>query len=531
MPTTRAPLGVLSRKNALVSTRTPEQPEPPASGSQPDAPLPEAATPRSGARPTWSALRRLLLRLHFYAGILIAPFVVIAAVTGLMYVYTPQLEQALYAEQLRVEPSDGAVSLERQAAAAARAHPDAELSAVRPAEAPDESTRVLMSADGLPDGYLLAVFVDPHDGTVLGDLTSYGSSSSLPVRSWLAELHRSLHLGDAGRLYSELAASWLWVVALGGVVLWTARRRSERRLRRTLLPDASATGRARTMSWHGSVGVWALAGLALITATGLTWSQYAGANVTQIREAFDWQTPSLSAADHTEHAAHEDHTGHEGDEGHGGHTGHEGHGGHGVSATDLDGALAAARSAGLDGPVEVGVPVAEGAPYTVKETARSWPVQQDQVAVDAVDGTVVEELRFDDFPLMAKLSNWGIGFHMGLLFGLPNQLLLTALALSVPAMVFWGYRMWWQRRPTRNGSFALGRPVPRGAGRALPWWCVALIAACAVGVGVLVPVLGVSLLCFLAVDAAVGLLQRRRDRPHASAAPPSTPPSGSELGR
>ncbi len=471
--------------------------------------MPEAATPQSGARPTWSALRRLLLRLHFYAGILIAPFVVIAALTGLVYVYTPQLEQVLYAEQLRVEPADGTVPLERQAAAAAGAHPDAELSAVRPAEAPDQSTRVLMNADGLPDGYRLAVFVDPHDGTVLGDLTSYGSSGSLPVRSWLAELHRGLHLGDAGRLYSELAASWLWVVALGGVVLWTTRRRRERRARRLLLPDSSATGRARTLSWHGSVGVWALAGLALVTATGLTWSQYAGGNISQIREALDWQTPSLSAADGAEHAAHGDHADH---------ADHSGHEGSGVPSTDLDGALAAARSAGLDGPVEIGVPVAQGAPYTVAETVRSWPVQQDRVAVDAVDGAVVEELRFDDFPLMAKLSNWGIGFHMGLLFGLPNQLFLTALALSVLALVFWGYRMWWQRRPTRGGSFAVGRPVPRGTGRALPWWCAALLVACAVGVGVLVPVLGVSLLCFLAVDAVVGLLRRRRGRPHAPAA-------------
>jgi uncharacterized iron-regulated membrane protein len=492
-----------------VSTRTPEHPEPPTTGAPPDAPLPESATPEPGARPAWAALRALLLRLHFYAGVLVAPFVVVAALTGLIYIYTPQMEQALYAEQLRVEPADTTVSLERQAAAAAEAHPDAALSAVRPAEAPDESTRVLMSADGLPDGYLLAVFVDPHDATVLGDLTSYGSSSSLPVRSWLAELHRGLHLGDPGRLYSELAASWLWVVALGGLALWVTRRRRERRLRRTLLPDTSATGRSRTLSWHGAVGLWAVAGLLLITATGLTWSQYAGANVTQIREALDWQTPAMSVAAGGDHGGHEGHSGHD-------------HGGHGASATDLDGVLAAARSAGLDGPVEIRVPAEEAAPYTVAQTDRSWPVRQDQVAVDSVDGTVVEELRFDDFPLMAKLSNWGIGFHMGLLFGFPNQLLLTALALSVVAMVFWGYRMWWQRRPTRGGAFAMGRPVPRGAWRGLPWWVVVAIVVCAAGVGVLFPVMGVSLLCFLAVDAAVALLRRRTGRARASAVPPPT---------
>ncbi len=30
----------------------------------------------------------------------------------------------------------------------------------------------------------------------------------------------ALLLGDSGRLYSELAASWMWVAALGGIALW-----------------------------------------------------------------------------------------------------------------------------------------------------------------------------------------------------------------------------------------------------------------------------------------------------------------------
>lgn len=37
---------------------------------------------------------------------------------------------------------------------------------------------------------------------------------------------------------------------------------------------------------------------------------------------------------------------------------------------------------------------------------------------------------------------------MGLLFGLPNQLVLLAVAGGLAAMVIWGYVMWWKRRPT-----------------------------------------------------------------------------------
>ena len=39
---------------------------------------------------------------------------------------------------------------------------------------------------------------------------------------------------------------------------------------------------------------------------------------------------------------------------------------------------------------------------------------------------MVDEVRFADYPLMAKLTRWGIDAHMGVLFGVANQLLLVA---------------------------------------------------------------------------------------------------------
>ncbi|MFX5793830.1 PepSY-associated TM helix domain-containing protein, partial [Acinetobacter baumannii] len=59
-------------------------------------------------------------------------------------------------------------------------------------------------------------------------LIVYGTSGVLPLRTTLDYLHRNLMLGDVGRNYSELAASWLWLGALGGVWLWwrTRQRRA-----------------------------------------------------------------------------------------------------------------------------------------------------------------------------------------------------------------------------------------------------------------------------------------------------------------
>ncbi|RNL82172.1 PepSY-associated TM helix domain-containing protein [Halostreptopolyspora alba] len=474
----------------------------------PDSVPNDAATPaggprRGGAPPdgwrsTWSLLRLALLRTHFYAGVLVAPFILVAAVSGLLYVFSPQIEQAVYTDELRVPVGDERLPLADQVAAAAEATPEGTLDAVRPGTDPDESTRVLFEYPEPRESHRLGVFVDPYTGEVLGELDNYGSSGALPVRAWLSELHRHLHLGDPGRVYSELAASWLWVVAGGGVVLWVSNRRGRGRPWGVLVPDNRARGRARTMSWHGSVGVWAAAGILLLSATGLTWSTYAGGNISQIREAMSWQTPALSAAEQrTEHSGQES-GGREG-------TGHD-------TGVGPDRALESAREAGMTGPVEIRLPASANEPYIVEQTAREWPAHQGSVAVDQRDGRVTEQLRFTDFPFMAKLTTWGIAAHMGLLFGLPNQLFLAALALSVMGVVIWGYRMWFQRRPTRSGGFAPGRPFPRGAWRALPLWTRVLIVAAAVGVGVFLPVLGVSLLLFLVIDGAVALWQRRRGR-------------------
>jgi hypothetical protein len=52
------------------------------------APLSSATAAAGGNRGARLAgLRPLLLRLHFYAGVLVGPFILTAAITGLLYAY------------------------------------------------------------------------------------------------------------------------------------------------------------------------------------------------------------------------------------------------------------------------------------------------------------------------------------------------------------------------------------------------------------------------------------------------------------
>ncbi|NUP36830.1 MAG: PepSY domain-containing protein [Streptomyces sp.] len=451
-----------------------------------EAPQPAPAAPAPSPS-RLAPLRPLVLRLHFYAGVFVAPFLFIAAVTGFLYAGAFQAEKLVYAHELTVaRVGDTKLPISEQVTAARKAHPEGTVSAVRPSPEADATTRVMLSGvKGVDPDHALAVFVDPYSGKVRGALEQYGSTGALPLRTWIDEFHRDLQLGDTGRLYSEFAASWLWVIAGGGLVLWFSRRRALRKVRGT-------SGRRRTLGLHGTVGVWAAAGFIFLSVTGLTWSTYAGANIDTLRTSLGQATPSVSATAGGEHAGH-------------GASATTASGEHGVG---LDKVLAAARAEGLTDPVEIVPPADANSAYVVRQVQRSWPEKQDSVAVDPTTGKVTDELRFADYPLLAKLTRWGIDLHTGILFGLVNQIALMLLALALILLIVWGYRMWWQRG--RGSTF--GRPIPRGAWQQVPPQILVPAVAVIAVLGYFVPLLGIPLAAFVVVDVLLGEIAHRRGR-------------------
>lgn len=405
-----------------------------------------------------------------------------ACLTGLVYVFSPQINDLVYRDQLLVGPHGGPERpLDDQIAAALAAHPEGTLSSVLHPGDPDRTTGIVLAVPGLPEDVARTVYVDPYTAQVRGSLDTWYDTP--PLQTTLDALHRNLLLGEPGRIYSELAASWLWVLTLGGLALWIGKRRRDRRIADVLLPPAGGRpGRRRMLGWHGAVGVWLTVALLFISATGLTWSHYAGARFAYVVEALKNTTPELSA---------------------------EAVPGRDAPQITVQSALDTAHGAGLTGLLNLTPPAEPGAAFTVAENSARWPIQRDAVALDPYTGQVTETVLWRDWPVLAKLTRIGILAHMGSLFGLVGQLALAAMAVGLLCLLFWGYRMWWQRLPTREG-LRLAPPTRRGALRDLPQPGVFGIVLLTVAVGWLLPVLGVSLLLFLAADAVAAAAARRR---------------------
>jgi len=451
---------------------------------------------------TRSALIALLRRLHFYIGLFIAPFIFIAALTGTLYVMTPQLENRLYHSQLFTTATGPDQPLSSQVAKAVSVMgTDARIAAVRPAPHEGETTRVMFASADLGPSETRAVFIDPKTLDVTGVITVYGTSGVLPLRTWLDYLHRNLLLGDIGRNYSELAASWLWIAALGGALLWATQRAPRRK------PLRGAPTRAQRLAghrhWHTTLGITLLLGLVFFSATGLTWSRWAGDNIALMRSHFGWMTPAVNTALQPDPALkmampadeHAEHYGHMNVAPHAAPPAHPA----AVSPAQFDGVLNAARAAGIDAAkLEIRPSYLADKAWTVNEIDRRWPTQVDSVAVDAQNNSVIDKVAFADFGLLAKLTRWGVDAHMGVLFGVANQLVLVLSGGGLCVMIVMGYRMWWLRRP-QSGQISpldtlLGCWQPLSISARFLLLVVTAVAA------VCLPVMGVSLLVLLAID-------------------------------
>ncbi len=158
-----------------------------------------------------------------------------------------------------------------------------------------------------------------------------------PLRTWIDELTVTcMSVRTAGSTANSPRAG-CGSSRPAGWCCGSDQRRAQRKVR-------GICGRRRTLGLHGTVGVWAAAGFFFLSATGLAWSTYAGADIDELRTSLGQATPSVSASV----AAGGEHAGHAG----------TGSGGTTASTTprDLDRILAAARAESLGDPVEIVVP-------------------------------------------------------------------------------------------------------------------------------------------------------------------------------
>lgn len=431
-----------------------------------------------------AALHRVLWRLHFWAGLIGAPIVLFAALTGLLYVFSPQIEAWRHGALDHVPVGLRVVSLDAQVAAAQTAAPDSALRFVVPAQQPGDSTQVYISAPhehhspkpggehdhGLPTGSI--VYVDPYTGQVLGQLAEMQR-----FKTWAKKLHSSALQGDGWRWVIELGASWMLVLFSSGLVLWWPRSQAQGgRGWRALLPR-QGHGRATWRDWHASVAIALGLVLATVLVTGLTWSRHSGEQFRAMQQALGQEATkppkSLTSAP-----------------------------GDGPPLS-WQAAWDRARANAPGIAMQITAPKGPDGVWRIENFDRSQPTGRFNLVLDARTGTTLFSTGWDRYPLLAQATAVGIPFHRGE-FGVWNQALLALAALAAIFSVVSGFVMWWQRRP--HGRIA-APPLDAAQVRQAPLWLWPLLA----GLAYAMPVFGWSVAALVVLEGT-RLLRGARQR-------------------
>lgn len=451
-----------------------------------------AQTPARGAEPgaRANAFYFAAWRWHFYAGLYVAPFLIMLAVTGLIMLWVSATTE-LNGERTAVPVSGPALAVSQQAEAAVAAVPGGVVTQYIEPRA--EGRVALFRVEAGEDA--TAVLVDPYTATVVD---SFGWDASW--YSFANDIHGSLLIGTVGDRMIEIAAGFGVVLIVTGLYLWWPRGTG---LAARLRPDLAARGRSLWKSLHQTVGIWVAVVLLAFLVSGLSWAGIWGERFVQAWSTFPaekWDAVPLSDDTHASmnHGAAKEvpwsleqtpmpESG-------------SAAGAGGISGpVTLDSVVDYARGLGFNGRFQVNLPKDGAGVYTVSHDSMSNdgpdPSGDRTIHLDQYSGKVLADVGYADYSAYAKMMAYGIAFHEGDM-GVWNLALNTVFCLSVIFLSVSGLVMWWLRRPAGRVRLA-APPMPAD----LPMWKGAVVLMLALSFAF--PLVGLTLLAVLALDMLV----------------------------
>ncbi|TWI58549.1 putative iron-regulated membrane protein [Pseudomonas duriflava] len=436
----------------------------------------------------------LAWRWHFYAGLFVAPFMILLTLTGIIYLFKPQLDPLLNSQLEVVQSAATRVSIDTLRMNVQQRYPQGAISQYISPLADDRSAQFMVSWEGRDH----TVFVDPYRGDVLGE-----QDAKLNLQAIARALHGELMVGTVGDRLIELAAGWGIVLVVSGLYLWWPR---SPKLAGAFWPRWRIHGRPLWRDLHGVAGFWSALALLFLLISGMTWTGFWGKQYADLWNRFpaamwnavpksDQQAGSLNHSHHqtvpwamentpmpVSGGAHSDHAG-----------------------MGSMSSMPAAPLIGLQQVVEIAearkvepgysitVPTTADGVFTISVFADD-PRRDATLHIDQYTGKVLADVRWQDYSPVAKATELGVMLHEGRFLGLINQLIVLLACLLVLLLSVSGLVMWWKRKPVGR----LGVPPLR---HELPRWktAVAIMSA----IGLIFPLVGLSMIMLWALDRLV----------------------------
>lgn len=414
--------------------------------------------PRPAIRPAPESLYRLVWRWHFYAGMFSAPFLLVIAITGGLYVFKDELEPMIYRQMLVVEPKAQKKSFVELMESAKKVFNDGHLEGFLTKADPTRTTAVVFH--GHNDLHQI-VYVNPYTAEVTGQITEGQNIFEI-----ILKFHRNLFIGTTGRIITELATCWGIVLLATGVYLWWPR--GQKTVWGVFLPRLNTAPYIVFRDLHAVPAVYLSLFLFLVMFTGLFFSSVWGKGYVSIGKATGsftlemFRHPNVTPKSPDQKHISPDEA-------------------YAKASPYLTGKNLLFRLPDDSKPPEPGHANSYG--FIERDPNRIWELKA--VVLDPYTGELIKEHHFSGLGTMMKVRNFAIAIHMGTIFGMPTKILAFAVTLVLTLLCFTGVYMWWLRRPKGRIGVPLGRLHLR-----IGWPVFAATSIAAL----IMPVFGISLL-------------------------------------
>ena len=442
----------------------------------------------------------LAWRWHFYAGLFVAPFMILLALTGIIYLFKPQLDPLLYDHLLNVTPGHHRLSADEQLLRVQATYPQGQISQYLPPVNPQRSGQFVM----LNAGRELNVFINPYNGEVLGE-----QDAKLNLQAIARALHGELMIGTLGDRLVELAAGWGVVLVVSGLYLWWPRGQSAAGI---LWPRLSRRGRVLWRDLHAVTGFWGAALLLFMLISGMTWTGFWGKQYADVWNQFpaamwnnvpqsDVEARSLNTATRQTVPWAMENTPMPVS---GAHAEHMGHGamasGPAAPGIKLQDVVDTANLRKVEPGYSITLPTTATGVFTIAVFADD-PRNDATLHVDQYTGEVLADVRWQHYSNVARATEMGVMLHEGKLFGSLNQIAILLVCLMILLSSVSGLVIWWKRRPQGR----LGVPPLR---HDLPAWKTGVVIILALAI--VFPLVGASLVAVWILDRMLMIFRSKQ---------------------
>lgn len=426
-----------------------------------------------------NSLYQTFWRWHFYGGIVFAPFLILLAISGALYLYQAEIETFIYKDKLIVQEDGKALPLSQQVDAVKAEYPKAEIGSIRLPKEEDRATLVKV----IENDVVTQVYVNPYTASITGTILDEEHFKNV-----VAKLHSEWIVGGTfiNRIV-ELAACWTIIILVTGLSIWWPR--NKKTFMGTIFPRFKMNGRMFWRDLHAVTAFWLSLMILFLIITGLPWSGVMGEQINKLATSENAGYPTYAfmapkSEKTTDEIAEDIPWATENNPA--------------PTSTEADGSLSIdqvmylAQENKIQKPYTISLPEGEDGVFTVA-SSRDKPDNEATVYFNQYNGEIVEDIRFSDYGWMAKAISIGIALHEGHYFGLANQLLGTVAALGLVAIVIFSLIMWKKRKPAGK----LG--VPKKSGKKLKLWIIFVMIV----TGVIMPLAGLSFIFVFLLDRFV----------------------------